>query len=205
MEKKIIQITSGKGPVECERAVAKVMEKMIAASRVAKILLSKVDAVNGQLPDGYFSVTLLVEGNKVKDFCMEWEGTIMWIAQSPYRKFHKRKNWYVGISVYELSSKSNFQECDIRFQTMRSSGSGGQHVNKVETAVRAIHIPSGKSVVVSNERSQLMNKKLAVKKLKAKFDAESIEFEKVQIQSKWLEHHVLERGNPIRTFKESLV
>ncbi|MBI3234417.1 MAG: peptide chain release factor H, partial [Bacteroidetes bacterium] len=165
---------------------------------------SVIETVKGQLAACYFSATLLLKGKHLDAFCESWNGVVMWMAQSPYRKFHKRKNWFVGVHIYDIDKEVKIKEADISYKTTRSSGPGGQHVNKTETAVRATHIPTGISVLASNERSQLMNKKLALERLKEKLYAQELEQIKSSVQTKWLKHHQLERGNPIRTYKEPL-
>jgi peptide chain release factor len=88
----------------------------------------------------------------------------------------------------------------VRFETARAGGPGGQYVNKTESAVRAIHVPSGKSVLARGERSQLLNKKLALARLTAIFDEEQAEREKRAGARRRHTHYELERGNALRVY-----
>lgn len=201
---KIIQITSGKGPEECERVVAKVVEKIMKEARSSQLEVSLIESVPGNQRGTMLSAMVLVKGDDISSFTEKWEGTVQWVGQSPYRKLHRRKNWFVGVRSYDITKQIKWNEKDISYQTMRSSGPGGQNVNKVESAVRATHIPSGITVTASNDRSQLMNKKEAIEKLKNKLIAYQVDKANEQIQDQWMEHNLLIRGNPVRVFKENL-
>lgn len=202
---KIIQITSGKGPEECERVVAKVVEKIMKEARASAFEASLIDSIKGNINGTLLSAMVLVKGDEVDTFVEKWEGTIQWVAQSPYRKLHRRKNWFVGVISHDISKQIKWNEKDISYQTMRSSGKGGQNVNKVETSVRATHIPSGVSVVSSTTRSQLMNKNEARDRLIGRVMKYQIDESNNKIQEQWMEHNTLERGNPVRIFNESLI
>lgn len=117
---------------------------------------------------------------------------------------HKRKNWFVGIAVFDVQQLFQWKDSDVYFETCRASGPGGQHVNKVESAVRGIHKPTCIQVLAMDSRSQLQNKKLCLERLKAKVMAAQTEALVEQQQEQWQEHNELERGNPVKTIRESL-
>ncbi len=92
-------------------------------------------------------------------------------------------------------------ESEIRFETLRSTGAGGQHVNTTDSAVRATHVASGISVKVQCERSQHANKRLALLLIARRLDERMKQADEALRAQRRLLHHQLERGNPIRTFK----
>ena len=75
------------------------------------------------------------------------------------------KNWFVGINRLVPPDLNDWDEKEVRFERMKASGPGGQHVNKTESAIRAIHLPTGLKAIVQEERSQHLNKKLAMTRL----------------------------------------
>ncbi|MFI1770638.1 peptide chain release factor H [Thalassobellus citreus] len=203
MKTKTIQITSGRGPVECCWVVAQVLKHIIEEIKEAKIkytlLQRELGVENGTLQ----SATIQLQGKAIESFIKDWIGTIQWIGESSFRKFHKRKNWFIGIYEIEATEETLLKESDIRFQAIRSSGAGGQHVNKVSSAIRATHTKTGMQVLVMDSRSQHQNKKIAIKRLQEKVGRYNNEQLKVSIQNQWGNHLNLERGNPIRVFTGS--
>jgi peptide chain release factor len=129
------------------------------------------------------------------------EGSVQWICQSPFRSHHKRKNWYVDISLVGKAERLEFDDNLIRFETFRSSGKGGQHVNKVETGVRAVYTPLGLSVESTEARSQHMNKKLALNRLCLLIAEMNQNNEADAARLSRLEHTRLVRGNPVRVYE----
>lgn len=197
---KLIQITSGRGPLECQWVVAKVLKVFLEEAKDNKIDYEIIHRESGDENLTLKSVTLLLKSKNLNEFLKSWLGSICWTGKSTFRKLHKRSNWFIGIFELEGLEKINFNERDIQFQTTRSQGSGGQNVNKVNTAVRATHIPTGQSVFVQDSRSQLENKKLSITRLKEKVLEQNIIQLQRQMQETWNNHLNVQRGNPVRTF-----
>ena len=197
---KLIQITSGRGPLECQWVVAKVLKVFIEEAKNNTIDYEIIHRENGDENLTLKSVTILLKSKNVESFLKNWLGSILWTGKSTFRKLHKRSNWFIGVFELKGLEKINFKEKDIQFQTTRSQGSGGQNVNKVNTAVRATHIPTGVAVFAQDSRSQLENKKLALERLKEKVLEQNIIKLQKQMQETWNNHLNVQRGNSVRTF-----
>ncbi|TSJ44751.1 peptide chain release factor H [Fluviicola chungangensis] len=200
METKLVHITTAKGPLECQLAAGKILAALLAELRQKGVQAEVIDRTAGQENGTILSATIQINGIAIQTAIQSWLGTIQWIQQSPYRPNHGRKNWFVGIFEVNPVEITGWDENEISYQSVRSSGAGGQHVNKVSSAVRAIHKPSGTMVFVQESRSQLQNKKIARERIREKL--EKVQSEKLVsvINQTWSQHQELERGNPVRTF-----
>lgn len=202
METKIIQISAGKGPAECDYVVAKVLKIFLKELINNKIDYTIINKEKGIENSTIQSVSIQIKGKNLADFTANWLGTIQWKGTSTYRKQHKRKNWFIG--CFEIDKIPAFagktDKGEIQFQAIRSSGAGGQHVNKVSSAIRAKHLKTGLQVLVMDSRSQHQNKKIAIQRLQEKVAAFNLKQTKEQIKNEWENHQQLERGNPTRVF-----
>jgi peptide chain release factor len=197
-----LQITAGKGPAECAWAVVKVLEKIQAETTAARLEFRAIEIVPGPQPATIDSALVAISGDNSALFSNSWQGTVQWIARSPFRPKHKRKNWFVGVEMLEPVEETRFNPREVSWETMRASGPGGQHVNRTESAVRVTHLPTGIQATASEERSQHRNRKLALARLAAKLESLGAKRHGEAREARWRSHQDLERGNPIRIFKE---
>ncbi|MDH7447741.1 peptide chain release factor H [Aquimarina sp. 2201CG14-23] len=201
MKTKIIQITAGRGPAECCWVVAQVLKLFLEEIKSNGFTYNILQRDKGQENGTVQSVTIQLKGKEIEPFVKSWLGTIQWIGTSTFRKHHKRKNWFIGMYEIKQVQSISLNEKDISFQAMRSSGPGGQNVNKVNSAVRATYHPTGDQVVVMDSRSQHQNKKIAIERLKEKVYQSQLVKLKKSLCDQWENHLQVQRGNPIRTFK----
>ncbi|GLB50503.1 peptide chain release factor H [Neptunitalea lumnitzerae] len=199
----IVQITSGRGPAECTWVVAQVLKQLMQEAKNEGIEVKVLAKEDGQENGTVASVLLHLSGNEIKKFANSWVGTIQWIGKSNFRKFHKRRNWFIGIFELEKLNLHTYSEKEITYQAYRSSGAGGQHVNKVSSAVRATHEPTGISVQVMDTRSQHKNKQIAKERLKEKLNKEQLKQYEERFLQEWQNQLQVERGNPVRVFRGS--
>lgn len=186
--------------MECQWVTAKVLKVFLEEIKNNKIDYEIIHRENGDENMTLKSVTILLKAKDLTEFLKTWLGSICWTGKSTFRKLHKRSNWFIGVFELEELEQVHFNEKDIQFQTTRSQGSGGQNVNKVNTAVRAVHVPTGESVFAQDSRSQLENKKLAIMRLKEKVTGLYIRQLEKRMQDTWNNHLQVQRGNPVRTF-----
>lgn len=189
----LLHLTAGRGPAECEFAVGKfllVLEQEINAEILAK-------------EEGRFIGCLKSALIRTNKNISPLNGTVQWICKSPFRPHHKRKNWFIGIRQIDEPKNYEYETANggIIYQTFCSSGKGGQHANKTETAVRAVHIATGLAAIAGDERSQYQNKKIAYERLNIlikKIKEERFLEEKDIL---FMNHNTLLRGNPIRIYE----
>ncbi len=187
-------VTSGRGPAECRMAVRHVLDRM--AEEYPDISVVEQGDKNGPA-----SAIVTAQGDGASVLA-RWVGTIQWTCKSPLRPKHKRQNWFVGVfALSDTPTSVTHDPADMRFETFRAGGPGGQHQNTTDSAVRATHIPTGISTIARDQRSQHRNKQMALDRLRHQLagleELAAAEAKKDANRN----HTALERGNPVRRFK----
>ena len=196
----ILQISAGQGPAECRTFVpllAEIIRKDAAGKSIVCLPLTEYSVRGGEIA----SVRLSLEGD-IEDFRKSWEGTVKWIWQSTIRPHWPRKNWFVKVSFFDFRTDipGTVKTSDLKIETCRASGPGGQHVNKTDSAVRIVHLPTGIEAMASEERSQTRNRELAMLRLLEKMHLIVEQRHAAAKEEMWLDHYHLERGGAVRTF-----
>lgn len=197
-----VQVSAGAAPVESCRFVYLFLQLMQKECIDKNIKLELMSYVEGEEKNTIKSALLKLTGEKSKKYAKSIEGSMLWICKSEFRPNHKRKNWFIEVELFDSQEEVDMNLKEIKVETMRSSGSGGQNVNKLETGVRVTHLLTGITVKAQEERSQHQNKKLAFARLKRKLEQLQQEQGKKLDQKRWQKHQEIQRGNPIRVFKD---
>ena len=152
---------------------------------------------------GVKNITLLVKGRNVFGFLKSENGVHRLVRISPFDSNKRRHTSFASVHVSpEISDDIDveIQEKDIRVDTFRASGAGGQHVNKTDSAVRLSHMPTGIVVSCQNERSQIKNRGTAMKILKARLYEMAQKEKQKEIESKSGDRKNISWGNQIRSY-----
>ncbi|WP_257388237.1 peptide chain release factor H [Tahibacter caeni] len=195
----LLQLTAAQGPNECALAVTKAAQRLQQEAEAAGVAVEIVESQAGEIAGTWQSLLLALNGAAAAELAERWSGSLLRICASPLRPQHRRKNWFFGGRCFAPPPPA--LQSEIRFETLRASGPGGQHVNTTASAVRATHVASGISVKVQSGRSQHANRRLAIALIGQRLQEQADARTGAQRAQRRQAHYGVDRGNPRRVFR----
>jgi putative peptide chain release factor H len=196
-----VQISSGVGPVEARRFVPLLAARLERAC--AERGLAVLDVVSSGDDDAPRSVTLHVAGDAPGALVSE-VGSHELVCRSADRRRAARKRWFAAVTLHAMPVMAAGAVVpardDLIITACRAGGPGGQHVNKVSSAVRVQHVPSGLAVRSAGERSQKANLDHALRRLAALLAERAQAASDAGERARRLAHYQVERGRAVRTY-----
>ncbi len=199
----IVSISAGAGGTEATDWAEMLLRMFLRWAERHRFGVEIMDRLEGE-EAGIKSATVEVRGRRAYGFLRAERGVHRLVRISPYDSQKRRHTTFALVEVLpevdDVDEVGEIPDDDLRVDTYRSSGAGGQHVNKTDSAVRLTHLPTGIVVQSQNERSQHQNRELAMKVLKARLLERKIAEREAEIATLRGEHVEAGWGNQIRSY-----
>jgi peptide chain release factor 2 len=199
----IITITAGAGGTEATDWAEMLLRMYLRWAERHRFSTEILDQLEGEAA-GLKSVTVGIHGRYVYGFLRAERGVHRLVRISPYDSQKRRHTTFALVEVLpevaDDTEVGEIPEDELRVETFRSQGAGGQHVNKTDSAVRLTHIPTGITAQSQNERSQHQNRESAMKILKARMLERNLQEREKELAVLRGEHVEAGWGNQIRSY-----
>lgn len=198
----ILSLHPGAGGTESQDWAAMLLRMYIRWAEEHGYGVEILDYLEGE-EAGIKSATLLIKGENAYGYLKAEKGVHRLVRISPFDAAGRRHTSFASVEVIpevEFDNEVEIRPEDLKIDTFRSQGAGGQHVNKTDSAVRITHLPTGIVVTCQNERSQHANKLTALKILKAKLLERKLKEQEEELAKLKGEQREIAWGNQIRSY-----
>jgi peptide chain release factor 2 len=198
----ILELNAGAGGTESCDWAAMLLRMYLRWAQDHGHQVEMVDQVVGEVT-GYKNVTFIVRGRNAYGYLKAERGVHRMVRISPFDSNKRRHTSFASLDVIpelEEAEEVAINPDDLRVDTYRSSGAGGQHVNKTDSAVRITHLPTGLVVTCQDERSQQKNRAMAMKVLQGRLMEREIRAKEAEMAALRGDQQAIEWGSQIRSY-----